>query len=91
MLQLRRYDPLRFQQQCALPPRDKRRSTALLGKEVSAQDAHLLLEPWHLEVIEAFKLEVGGWNERVLAKRLFALVIGEEKRRAGVVPTSTLR
>ncbi len=82
MLQLRRRDPLRFQQVCALPPRDKRGSSVLLGKEVSAQDARLVLEPWHLEIVEAFKLEVGGWDERVLAKRLFALVIGEEKRRA---------
>ncbi|KAI0455173.1 hypothetical protein F5B21DRAFT_473125 [Xylaria acuta] len=82
MLQLRRRDPLRFQQMCALPPRDRRRSSALLGKEVVAQDARLLLEPWHLDVAEAFKLEVGGWDERVLAKRVFALVIGEEKRRA---------
>ncbi|KAI0517364.1 hypothetical protein F5B22DRAFT_604323 [Xylaria bambusicola] len=85
MLQLRRRDPLRFQQACPLPPRDRRRSTALVGKEVSAQDARLILEPWHLEIVEAFKLEVGGWDERVLAKRLFALIIGEEKRRAGAV------
>ncbi|KAI0466366.1 hypothetical protein F4859DRAFT_306574 [Xylaria cf. heliscus] len=82
MLQLRRRDPLRFQQLCALPPRDRRHSSALLGKEVAAQDAKLLLEPWHLEVVEAFKLEVGGWDERALAKRVFALIIGEEKRRA---------
>ncbi|KAI1422108.1 hypothetical protein F5Y12DRAFT_764562 [Xylaria sp. FL1777] len=82
MLQLRRHDPLRFQQMCAVPPRDKRRSSVLLGKEVSAQDARLVLEPWHLEIVEAFMLEVGGWDERVLAKRLFALIIGEEKRRA---------
>ncbi|KAI0970770.1 hypothetical protein F4678DRAFT_102576 [Xylaria arbuscula] len=82
MLQLRRRDPLRFQQVCALPPRDNRRSSVLLGKEVTAQDAHLILEQWHLDVVEAFKLEVGGWDEDVLAKRVFALVIGEEKRRA---------
>ncbi|KAK5632511.1 hypothetical protein RRF57_008225 [Xylaria bambusicola] len=85
MLQLRRRDPLRFQQACPIPSRDKRRSSALVGKEVSAQDARLILELWHLEIVEAFKLEVGGWDERVLAKRLFALIIGEEKRRAGVV------
>ncbi|GAW15260.1 hypothetical protein ANO14919_046690 [Xylariales sp. No.14919] len=86
MLQLRRHEPLRFQQLCALPPPDERRSSVLLGKEVAAQDAHLILEPWHLEVVEAFKLEVGGWDERVLAKRLFALVIGEERRQAGTAP-----
>ncbi|KAI8634455.1 hypothetical protein F5Y19DRAFT_461823 [Xylariaceae sp. FL1651] len=85
ILQLRRRDPLRFQQQCALPPRDKRRSAALLGKEVSAQGARLVLEAWHLEVIEAFKLEVGGWDERALAKRIFALMAGEEKRRREAV------
>ncbi|KAI0440735.1 hypothetical protein F4803DRAFT_461029 [Xylaria telfairii] len=82
MLQLRRRDPLRFQQVCPLPSRDSRRSATLLGKEVAAQDARIVLEPWHLDVVEAFKHEVGGWDERVLAKRVFALVIGEEKRRA---------
>ncbi|KAI1279733.1 hypothetical protein F5Y07DRAFT_31990 [Xylaria sp. FL0933] len=82
MLQLRRRDPSRFQQACVLPPRDERHSSILLGKEVVAQDARMTLEPWHLEVVEAFKHEVGGWDERVLAKRVFALVIGEEKRRA---------
>ena len=85
ILQLRRRDPLRFQQMCPLPPRDRRRSLDLVGKEISAQDARLILEPWHLEIVEAFKLEVGGWDEVVLAKRLFALIIGEEKRRAGAV------
>ncbi|KAI1747844.1 hypothetical protein F4782DRAFT_519552 [Xylaria castorea] len=89
MLQLRRRDPLRFQQVCALPPRDRRLSPALVGKEVAAQDARLVLEPWHLDVVEAFKLEVGGWDERALAKRVFALVIGEEKRRAAATTTTT--
>ncbi|KAI1155344.1 hypothetical protein F4825DRAFT_71312 [Nemania diffusa] len=90
LIQLRRRDPLRFQQACALPPRDKRRSTALLGKEVLAQDARLVLEPWHLDVVEAFKLKVGGWDERVLAKRVFALVIGGEKRRAAAATAAPL-
>lgn len=89
ILQLRRYDPLRFQQLCALPPRDQRRSAVLLGKEVSAQNAKLVLEPWHLDVVEAFKLEVGGWDERVLARRLFALIIGEQKRRAAKTNRNT--
>jgi hypothetical protein len=85
ILQLRRHDPLQFQQLCALPPRHMRRSSPLLGKEVTAYDASLVLEAWHLEVVEAFKLEVGGWDERVLAKRLFALIIGEQKRQAAAV------
>ncbi|KAI0407903.1 hypothetical protein F4802DRAFT_492273 [Xylaria palmicola] len=81
MLQLRRHDPLRFEEACALPPRDGRRSSALLGMEASTRGSRLVLEPWHLDVVEAFRLEVGGWDERALAKRVFALVIGEEMRR----------
>ncbi|KAI1136739.1 hypothetical protein F5Y05DRAFT_102813 [Hypoxylon sp. FL0543] len=86
MLQLRRRDPLAFQQQMPLPPRSQRRSfTTLLGKEVAAQGESIVLEPWHLEVVEAFRYEVGGWDERALAKRLFALIVGEERRRKGLV------
>ncbi|KAI0832975.1 hypothetical protein F5Y06DRAFT_186516 [Hypoxylon sp. FL0890] len=86
MLQLRRRDPLAFQQQMPLPPRSQRKSfTTLLGKEVAAQGASIILEPWHLEVVEAFKKEVGGWDERALAKRVFALIVGEERRRKGLV------
>ncbi|KAI1083715.1 hypothetical protein F5B20DRAFT_594392 [Whalleya microplaca] len=85
MLQLRRHSPLQFAQLCPLPPRHRRRSAAILGKEVTAQGERLVLEPWHLEVVEAFRLEVGGWDERNLAKRLFALLVGEERRRKGRV------
>ncbi|OTA90802.1 hypothetical protein M434DRAFT_397675 [Hypoxylon sp. CO27-5] len=86
MLQLRRRDPLAFQQQMPLPPRSQRRSlTTLLGKEVAAQGESIILEPWHLDVVEAFKKEVGRWDERALAKRLFALIVGEERRRKGLV------
>ncbi|KAH9907872.1 hypothetical protein F4778DRAFT_719475 [Xylariomycetidae sp. FL2044] len=82
MLQLRRRDPLRFQQTCALPPKSQRRSDYILGKEVTAQGESIIIEPWHLEVVEAFRHEVGSWDERNLAKRLFALLIGEERRKA---------
>ncbi|KAI0900999.1 hypothetical protein F4806DRAFT_450683 [Annulohypoxylon nitens] len=82
MLQLRHRDPLAFQQRIPLPPRAHRKSfTTLLGKEIRAQGECLPLEVWHLEVVEAFKLEVGGWDERSLAKRVFALIIGEQRRR----------
>lgn len=82
LLQLRRRDPPAFQQRHALPPRSRRRTihAGLLGKEVAAQGARLVLEPWHLEVVDAFRHEVGAWDERALAKRLFALVVGEERR-----------
>ncbi|OTB03422.1 hypothetical protein M426DRAFT_23786 [Hypoxylon sp. CI-4A] len=83
LLQLRRRDPLAFQQQVPLPPRSQQRSFAtILGKEVAAQGASIVLEPWHLEVLEAFRHEVGGgWDERSLSKRIFALIVGEERRR----------
>lgn len=86
ILQLRRRDPSSFQ----LPPLEKRASSALLGKEVVAHATRLILEPWHLDVVEAFKLEVGGeWDETALAKRVFALIKGEEKRRATAAAAAT--
>ncbi|KAI0200577.1 hypothetical protein F4808DRAFT_460687 [Astrocystis sublimbata] len=87
ILYLRRSDPKRFQQsfpRALSLPRSRRRSTPLLGKEVTvaAQDARMILEEWHLDVVEAFSSEVEGWDEKGLAKRVFALVVGEERRRA---------
>jgi hypothetical protein len=60
----------------------------LLGKQVIAQGETMVLEQWHLDVVDAFAAEVGGgsvWDERVLAKRVFALLVGEERRRKGLV------
>ncbi|KAI2632098.1 hypothetical protein GGR54DRAFT_582155 [Hypoxylon sp. NC1633] len=91
MLQLCRHDPAQFAQQFPPPPppprsrRPSPSSSTLLGKEVSAQGESLILEPWHLEIIDAFRREVGGWDDRVMARRLFALIIGEEWRRKGLV------
>ncbi|RYP66246.1 hypothetical protein DL771_007898 [Monosporascus sp. 5C6A] len=82
---LRRRDPVAFDP--LLPPEldlgffERHR---LRGKEVVAQGARLLLEPWHLEVVEAFRRELGGdacgWDDASLAKRLFALLVAEERR-----------
>ncbi|KAK8024804.1 hypothetical protein PG990_002627 [Apiospora arundinis] len=99
LLQLRRSDPAKFgerqakaqsqsqSQRGSSPPR----SAALLGKEVSAQGERIILEAWHLEVVDAFRGETGfdicdacGWDEKTLAKRLFALIVGEERRRRGI-------
>ncbi|KAH8677312.1 hypothetical protein BX600DRAFT_122397 [Xylariales sp. PMI_506] len=89
LLQLRRKDPFRFQLQYpdAVYPRGSRsQQHPLQGKEVAAgEDTKMLLEAWHLEVVEAFRAEVGGWDSNALAKRLFALIIGEERRRLGLV------
>lgn len=88
MLRMRRYNPARFKQVYALAARDRHRSSsssssALMGSEVSALDSRLTLtlERWHLDVVEAFRLEVGGFDEGALAKRVFALIMGWEKRR----------
>lgn len=67
--------------------------STILGKQVSGQGESMLIEAWHLEVIRAFAQEIGPspWDEMVLAKRLFALIIGEERRRHGIVRSSTSR
>lgn len=68
----------------------------LLGKEVTSQGESMILEAWHLDVVDAFKAEIvdgggrgsgrAGWDETDLAKRVFALLVGEERRRLGLVP-----
>ncbi|RYP46635.1 hypothetical protein DL769_011377 [Monosporascus sp. CRB-8-3] len=82
---LRRRDPVAFDP--LLPPELDLgffESHRLRGKEVAAQGARLLLEPWHLEVVEAFRRELGGdacgWDDASLAKRLFALLVAEDRR-----------
>lgn len=60
--------------------RYERRSDKYLGKTVKSQGAAMELERWHLDCVDAFIAEVGGWDEGVLAKRLFALLLGEERR-----------
>ncbi|KAJ0124983.1 hypothetical protein J7T55_006326 [Diaporthe amygdali] len=64
----------------------KRASSSLLGKMVTSQGEKMALEQWHLDIVDAFKKEVGGWPEDALAKRLFSLIVGEERRKAGLVP-----
>lgn len=64
----------------------QRPSSSLLGKLVTSQDECIELRQPHLDVVDAFKKEVCGWQEEVLAKRLFALIVGTERRRLGLVP-----
>lgn len=54
-----------------------------LGKTVRSHGEAMTLERWHLDCVDAFKAEVGGWDEGVLAKRVFALILGEERRHDG--------
>ncbi|KAF7871554.1 hypothetical protein EAF04_003661 [Stromatinia cepivora] len=43
------------------------------------------LEQWHLEAVDEFRGEVPGWDEAVVAKRVFALLVGEERRKRGII------
>ncbi|KAH7273862.1 hypothetical protein B0J15DRAFT_478208 [Fusarium solani] len=83
LLQLRRQGPYRTNYE--------RRSDKFLGKTVKSQGESMTLERWHLDCVDAFKAEVGGWDEASLAKRLFALILGEERRSQGVVDRPSSR
>jgi hypothetical protein len=86
LLQQCRSAPLEFQLRHGSVTPQRRTSHKLLGKQVAAQGEAMILEQWHLDIVDAFRREVGGWNETALAKRLFALIIGEARRKAGLVP-----
>ncbi|OTA06844.1 hypothetical protein A9Z42_0076300 [Trichoderma parareesei] len=73
LLQMRRQRP--FSER--YPPVSQR----YLGKVVTSMGESLVLEKWHLECVDAFKSQIKGWDEGELAKRLFALILGEAQRR----------
>jgi serine/arginine repetitive matrix protein 2 len=52
----------------------------LLGRTVRAEGESMVIEQWHLEVVDEFRSVVAGWEEKVVAMRVFALIKGEEKR-----------
>jgi len=58
----------------------------LLGKWMRARGRQLTVEDWHLDVVDAFRDEVGWADDVDLAKRVLGLLIGEERRRLGLVP-----
>ncbi|ESZ98780.1 hypothetical protein SBOR_0829 [Sclerotinia borealis F-4128] len=51
---------------------------------VEIGNERMRLEQWHLEAVDEFRGEVPGWEEEVVAKRVFALLVGEERRKRGV-------
>ncbi|TVY40373.1 hypothetical protein LOCC1_G004179 [Lachnellula occidentalis] len=66
--------------------RKRRNSTRvvsrLLGRTVhDAGGESMVMEQWHLEVVDEFRGNVNGWDEKGVAMRVFALLIGEGKRR----------
>jgi len=74
-------------------PKKRRNSTRviskLLGKNVSSQGEKMRFEQWHLEAVDEFRGYVPGWEEKVIAMRVFALIVGEERRALGLVGSST--
>lgn len=73
------------------PDQRRRNSTRvisrLLGKNVSFDGKKMKLQQWHLEVVDEFRGYVSGWQEADIAKRVFALLVGEERR--GLVTNGT--
>ncbi|CAI4217273.1 unnamed protein product [Parascedosporium putredinis] len=50
----------------------------LLGKRLRSREAFMPLQQWHLDVIEAFHSQVGGWSKNDLSTRIFSLLLGEK-------------
>ncbi|KAG5968050.1 hypothetical protein E4U57_007590 [Claviceps arundinis] len=74
-------DLMQYRRRRNFPVRYPRHAEHYLGKTVKSHGTGMTLERWHLDCVDAFKTHVGGWDEGVLAKRLFALMLGEETRR----------
>lgn len=88
LVQSYRRDSLKFQLlhcDVIMTSPSKRLSSSFLGKQVISQGETLILEQWHLDIADTFKKDVGGWPEAMILKRLFALIVGEERRRLGKV------
>lgn len=56
----------------------------LRGREISAQTKGVCMEiqEWQIDVIKAFIEVVGGWDVKVIAMRLFAIMVGAWAREA---------
>lgn len=71
-------------------PKGRRRNSTrvisrLLGKKVFSQGEEMTLKQWHLEVVDEFRGIVPGWQEKVIAMRVFACIVGEERRKNGLI------
>ncbi|KHO01967.1 uncharacterized protein MAM_00968 [Metarhizium album ARSEF 1941] len=71
---------LQYRRSSPFPVNYTRGADQYLGKTVKSYGEAMTLDRWHLDVVDAFKAEVGGWDADVLAKRLFALILGEARR-----------
>jgi hypothetical protein len=71
-------------------PQGRRRNSTrvisnLLGRKVFTQSEEMRLKQWHLEVVDEFRGIAPGWEEKVIAMRLFALIVGEEQRKRAAI------
>ncbi|KAF5716990.1 hypothetical protein FMUND_6037 [Fusarium mundagurra] len=61
----------------------ERCSDKYLGRPASSKGESMTLKRWHLDCVDAFKAQVGGWDEAEVVKRLVGLILGGEKRSQG--------
>ncbi|KAF4628622.1 hypothetical protein G7Y89_g9529 [Cudoniella acicularis] len=65
--------------------RKRRNSTRviskLLGRTVRSDGDSMVMEQWHLEVVDQFRGHVPGWEEKAIAMRVFSLIAGAERRK----------
>jgi len=80
LVQYRRKQP--FPDEVILP-QVKGMCDGFLDRLMDVEEGSMYLEQWHLDVIEAFHSQVGGWNKDLLVRRLFSLLVGEKLRLEG--------
>ncbi|CAK7197702.1 hypothetical protein SEUCBS139899_000350 [Sporothrix eucalyptigena] len=80
------YVPSKFHHQKAprifsQAPEPDRPSSILLNKIVHTKHTAMLVKSWHADVVDVFMARSGYmWNEHYLMRRLFSLLLGEERR-----------
>ncbi|KAF5541643.1 hypothetical protein FMEXI_7906 [Fusarium mexicanum] len=61
----------------------ERCSDKYLGRPASSKGESMTLKRWHLDCVDAFRAQVGDWDEAEVVKRLVGLILGGEKRSQG--------
>lgn len=59
-----------------------------LGMKIVSDGTILVLQQWHLDIVARFMYDervAPGWDEGIIAKRLFAIIVGEERRAKGEI------
>ncbi|CRJ90084.1 hypothetical protein BN1708_009325 [Verticillium longisporum] len=91
LIKMRRKGPFNY----VFPEDFERRTGWLMGQTVLAHDETqqtLVLNAWHLNVIDVFMSEVKGvWDELELAIRLFSIVVMERLREEWHLPLDEIR